>query len=233
MHVKALSGDLIKELQGKASIEDTQQLFDAMQRQFVSHKEAHKALLSRVEAQGAAAETLADEASAASLQAAAALRGSEKLREETREWVRLELESRPTQFAVTDAATAAAEAALKAALAGEDGWLATQQHQLAIQGQQLQAQQQVLHHTSQQIRQAADDLSVTTATSAATAALAGTPAGGAAIGAPIGVGGGGSTTAVAAPGGALASAGGVGGTVVNAPVGHVLVGTSSMALDYP
>ena len=96
LHVKALSGDLIKELGTKASVADTQQLFDAMHRQFLSLREAHKTLVGHVEAQGAAAETVAEEAATAALQAEASLRGSEKLREETQEWVRHQLENRPS-----------------------------------------------------------------------------------------------------------------------------------------
>jgi hypothetical protein len=42
LHVKALSGDLLRELAGKATIADTQQLFDAMHKQFLSLREAHR-----------------------------------------------------------------------------------------------------------------------------------------------------------------------------------------------
>ena len=163
LHVKALSGDLIAELQKKATIDDTQQLFDAMHKQFVAHKEAHRALFSRVEAQGVASEQLADEASTAALQAAAALRGSEQLSADTRAWVTKQLDERPTRQAVEGAATAAAEAALRTALSGEDGWLAVQQQQLSIQTKQIAQQQAVLSHTNQQIRQTAQELHVSSA----------------------------------------------------------------------
>lgn len=112
LHVKALSGDLLRELGGKATIADTQQLFDAMHKQFLSLREAHKTLVAHVEAQGAAAETVAEEAASAALQAEGALRGSERVREETQEWVRLQLESRPTRDAITSAAVAEVRAAI-------------------------------------------------------------------------------------------------------------------------
>ena len=93
LHVKAMSGDLLRELQQKASIQDTQGLFDAMHKQFLSLREAHRALVVHVEAQGAAAETVADEAASAALQAQGALRGSEKVLEETQAWVKSQLDS--------------------------------------------------------------------------------------------------------------------------------------------
>ena len=80
LHVKALSGDLIKELQTKATIEDTQQLFDAIYQQLRQHKETQKTLLQRIEAHGVQAEQLAQESSTAALQAQAALRSAEKVR---------------------------------------------------------------------------------------------------------------------------------------------------------
>ena len=116
LHVKAMSGDLLREIGGKATIEDTQQLFDAMHKQFLSLREAHRALVSQVEAHAAAAETVADEAATAALQAQGALRGSEKLREETHEWVRQQLDSVPSRSAVVDAAASAAEAAVQSAV---------------------------------------------------------------------------------------------------------------------
>ena len=97
LHVKALSGDLLREMSNKASITDTQSLFDAMHKQFLSLREAHKALVAHVEAQGAAAETVADEAAAAALQAQGALQSSERLREETQSWLQGQLEERPTK----------------------------------------------------------------------------------------------------------------------------------------
>ena len=121
LHVKALSGDLLRELQGKATIVDTQQLFDAMHKQFLSLREAHRSLVAHVEAQGAAAETVADEAATAALQAQGALRGSEKLREETHEWLRLQLHERPTRSVVEQTAATAAESAVRFALAQQGG----------------------------------------------------------------------------------------------------------------
>ncbi|KOO20891.1 hypothetical protein Ctob_000915 [Chrysochromulina tobinii] len=81
LHVKALSGDLIKELQTKATIEDSQQLFDAIYQQLRQHKEMQKTLLQRIEAHGVQAEQLAQESSTAALQAQAALRSAERVRE--------------------------------------------------------------------------------------------------------------------------------------------------------
>ena len=125
LHVKALSGDLLRELQGKATIVETQQLFDAMHKQFLSLREAHQSLVVQVEAQGAASETVADEAASAALQAQGALRGSEKLREETHEWLRSQLDSRPTRDNVAKEVLAAIGGS------GDGGMLLLQQQQAA------------------------------------------------------------------------------------------------------
>ena len=108
LHVKALSGDLLRELNGKATIEDTQQLFDAMHKQFLSLREAHRALVAHVEAQGVAAETVAEEAGAAALQAQGALSAAERLREETHSWLRVQLDDRPTLSNIEQIASDAA-----------------------------------------------------------------------------------------------------------------------------
>jgi hypothetical protein len=60
---------------------------------------------------------VADEAASAALQAQGALRGSEKLLEETHEWMRSQLDDRPTKSAVADVASSAAAAEVRAALA--------------------------------------------------------------------------------------------------------------------
>ena len=119
LHVKALSGDLLRELATKAAIEDTKQLFDALHRQLATLRESHKSLVTRVEAQGAAAELVADEAAAANLQAQGALRGSDRLREETQSWLSRQLESRPTSTELETAAAAAADLAVRDALSLE------------------------------------------------------------------------------------------------------------------
>ena len=96
-----------------------------MHKQFLSLREAHQALVVQVEAQGAASETVADEAASAALQAQGALRGSEKLREETHEWLRSQLDSRPTRDNVAKEVLAAIGGS------GDGGMLLLQQQQAA------------------------------------------------------------------------------------------------------
>lgn len=112
LHVKALSGDLLRELNSKATIADTQQLFDAMHKQFLSLREAHRALVAHVEAQANAAETVAEEAAAAALQANGALASAEKTREETHAWLQMQLQDRPTLANIESIASDAAVRAL-------------------------------------------------------------------------------------------------------------------------
>ena len=109
-----------------------------MHRQFLALREAHRSLATRVEAQGHAAETVAEEASSAALQATSALQASERVLDDTREWVRGQLDSRPTAQAVEAVATKAAEAVVRSALADADadggggggggGWLTANQN---------------------------------------------------------------------------------------------------------
>ena len=75
LHVRALGADLLKELQSKAAVDETQQLFAALQAQYASLDGRHRALEAQMEGSAVAAESLFSEAEAASMQARAQLQG--------------------------------------------------------------------------------------------------------------------------------------------------------------